>query len=416
MPQHIISERSGEDSREPTASDNKWAPPAPIITRKQYTEKYFADHGLPHAYWSATKTEKTLILSRAADALCYHRKSLIRLFARLRDGVQPFVERRGRPRVYSREAREAVVEICELLGHPSERKLVGSLPHWLEANARYGEIEVSPEVVEQLLAMGSATAGRIIREQRPRPRRSERRRRPHSAVQAATPLRHWSEWDELQPGEVQVDSVFHSGGLADGRHLYTLTVIDPYSGWTEAQAVESLRHKHIIPALDRLRQRCPFPWISMHTDNGAEFLNKLTVSWCRAHGIRRTRGRPGKSSDQAYVENTNRTFVRGLVGDLRYEGDAAREILNALYANVSDLTNFYYGRCRLVEKQRNGQKVTRRYDEAQTPYSRLLEAATIEANHLRGLEARFLRINPFESLRERERLLDRLWDLGPKTR
>jgi hypothetical protein len=78
--------------------------------------------------------------------------------------------------------------------------------------------------------------------------------------------------------------------------------------------------------------------------------------------------------------------------------------------------NFYYGRARLIEKRRNGRGVTRRYDEMRTPYARLLAAKAFSADDARRLETRFDQINPFDALRERERLLDRLWDLGRGTR
>ena len=69
----------------------------------------------------------------------------------------------------------------------------------------------------------------------------------------------------------------------------------------------------VADALERMRERSPFRWFSVHTDNGSEFLNEVVVGWCRESGIEQTRGRPGKSNDQAHVENANKTFVRKLV-------------------------------------------------------------------------------------------------------
>ena len=63
------------------------------------------------------------------------------------------------------------------------------------------------------------------------------------------------------------------------------------------------------------------------------------------------------------VENANRRFVRHLVGDVRYEGAAARDAINELYAVARDLVNFFTATMRLTEKRRAGRNVTRRYDE-----------------------------------------------------
>ena len=70
-----------------------------------------------------------------------------------------------------------------------------------------------------------------------------------------------------------------------------------------------------------------------------------------------------KSGDQALVENANRRFVRYLVGDVRYEGAAARDALNELYSAARGLVNFFTATTRLTEKKRAGRSVTRRYDE-----------------------------------------------------
>ncbi len=114
---------------------------------------------------------------------------------------------------------------------------------------------------------------------------------------------------------MQLDTVFHVGGTGGGGHLYTLSVIDLYSGWLDAEAIDSLAQRHAMRALDQLRRRSASRWTSIHTDNGAEFLNHGVEHWCRTHEITRTRGRPSKSSDQARIENANRIFVRSMAGE-----------------------------------------------------------------------------------------------------
>ena len=382
-----------------------------LISRAEYVARYLADHDLPGRYWKARKLERSVILDEAVIALCYHRKSLIRLFVRLRQGAGHAATRPGRTSVYSDAAKATLADLWDLMDRPSERKLKGSLPEWIDAMQRAGELDLSDSVTNELLCMSSATMGRIVRELR-RPRSSvPRRARPHSRVQAGTPLRTWGEWKGVKPGEVQVDTVFHAGGIGGEGHLYTLAVIDPYSGWTDAQAIDSLTQKEVMPALDQLRRRAPFVWAAIHTDNGSEFLNRSMVNWCNTHEIGRTRGRPAKSGDQALIENANRRFIRYLAGDVRYEGAAARDALNELYAVARELVNFFTATTRLVEKKRSGRNVTRRYDEPRTPYRRLLESERLEQNPQRTLKAQFMKANPAALAREREKLRDRVWEL-----
>jgi hypothetical protein len=63
--------------------------------------------------------------------------------------------------------------------------------------------------------------------------------------------------------------------------------------------------------------------------------------------------------------------VRRLVGYARFEQDALTT-LNAVYTLAEDYVNFLQPVLKLVEKTRNGPRVRRRYDLAQTPYRRLL--------------------------------------------
>ena len=174
-----------------------------------------------------------------------------------------------------------------------------------------------------------------------------------------------------------------------------------------------------MPGIDRIRRACPFPWIAMHTDNGSEFLNHFAVNWCRTHNIRQTRGRPGKSDDQAYAENANRHYVRRLVGDFRYEGPEALDVLNDLYRVTGDLANFFKARLRRVDDSgdpSNRRAAARRYDKPKTPFVRLLESDVLARQTELGLDARASRLNPFKLRRQRDELLEKLWKLGRSTR
>ena len=82
--------------------------------------------------------------------------------------------------------------------------------------------------------------------------------------------------------------------------------------------------------------------------SAVKFLNEVVVRWCRESGIRQTRGRPRKSNDQAHAENANKTFVRKLVGDHRYEDSRARDLLNGLYAVQRSISNFFEARQRVI--------------------------------------------------------------------
>ena len=99
----------------------------------------------------------------------------------------------------------------------------------------------------------------------------------------------------------------------------------------------------------------------------------------------RPAGRPGKSNGQAHAENANKTFVRKLLGDHRYEDSRARDLLNGLYAVQRSTSNFFEARQRLIGKRHNGRRTTRMYDEARMPDVRLLNFGCVDQDEQEAL-------------------------------
>jgi len=82
-----------------------------------------------------------------------------------------------------------------------------------------------------------------------------------------------------------VDLVGHDGGQAVGDFNWTLTVTDRSTGWTEAGAVRTKAEIYVVAALESCLRRYPGKVISLHADNGSEFMNGHLVRFCRALGI-----------------------------------------------------------------------------------------------------------------------------------
>ncbi len=64
--------------------------------------------------------------------------------------------------------------------------------------------------------------------------------------------------------------------------------------------------------------------------------------------------------------------MRQLVGYLRFDTTAELELLNWIWAPDGVFTNYLPAQQKLLQKRRDGAKVTNRYDRAQTPYARAL--------------------------------------------
>lgn len=99
---------------------------------------------------------------------------------------------------------------------------------------------------------------------------------------------------------------FVSDALFDGRRFRALTVVDAYT--RECLAIEvdqGLKGDHVVAAMERLtflRGTAPG---KIRVDNGPEFVSKVLDHWAYMNGVILDFSRPGKPTDNAYVESFN---------------------------------------------------------------------------------------------------------------
>lgn len=362
-------------------------------------------------YRRAGRGEKGAILDEVCRVTGHHRKAAIRLLGR---APRALVARQGRPPRADR-AVLALRVAWEAADRPCGKRLAPFLRELVTALERHGEIVVDPVSRAVLVRLSPATIDRLLR-----PFRRDGRRRPSTqsasadALKALVPVRTFGEWRGVAPGSVQADLVVHCGETTSGFYLSTLVAIDVATSWTELEAVWGMTQKRVTTAVHLVRQRLPVALRELHTDNGGEFLNALLQPWCRAVGIRCTRGRAYKKNDQAWVEQRNWTAVRSLVGYDRYATKAAFDQLGRLYPLVRDYLNFFQPVRKLLSKERHGARVTKRYDTARTPYRRLLDASVLDATQATALRERYRALNPAQLKRDIDAALDRLWSLADR--
>ena len=186
------------------------------------------------------------------------------------------------------------------------------------------------------------------------------------------PIRTFQDWNETQPGFLEADLVAHCGIQAGGGYLYTLTLTDIATGWTECLPLLYRSGETVLMAFQRARTLFPFPILGIDTDNGGEFLNEKVVAYCEQEQITFTRGRPYQKRDQFFVEQKNGAVVRQVVGYDRLVGEQSYRQLTELYRALRLYVNCYQPSMKLQSKLREGKKVRCVYDSAKTPLQRLL--------------------------------------------
>ena len=101
---------------------------------------------------------------------------------------------------------------------------------------------------------------------------------------------------------------FVADQLCDGRRFRSLTVVDIYTRESLAIEVEqSLKGEDVVRVLNRLKQERGVPKM-LFCDNGSEFTGQMMDLWAYRNGVKIDFSRPGKPTDNAFVESFNGTF------------------------------------------------------------------------------------------------------------
>lgn len=144
----------------------------------------------------------------------------------------------------------------------------------------------------------------------------------------------------------------------------------------------------------------PFPILGIDSDNGSEFINDQLLRYCVQHQITFTRSRAGRKNDGCHVEQKNWSVVRQAVGYHRYDTGQELALLNELYGRLRLQTNYFSPQQKLVGKTRDGAKVTKRYDTAQTPHQRTIADSRIPKKIKTGLDREYQTLNPAQLRRD----------------
>ena len=373
-------------------------------------------------YLRANRKEKSRLLGEFVEVTGYHRNYAKKVL--LHGPPQPTGRRDpstgirkhagGRPTVYAPALIQALQVAAEATGWICGKRLAAGLPDLVCDLEREGALRLFASERETLLKMSASTIDRkLAATRRLHKPKGVCTTKAGTLLRSQVQIRTYTPWDEQQPGFVEVDLVAHCGESTAGVYLCTLNAVDVATGWTECVAVANKGQKAVFEALQVMRQRLPFPLLGIDSDNGAEFINAHLVRYCQQEGITFTRCRPYKKNDQAHVEQKNGSVVRQLVGYDRYVTPAALVQLDRVYELVRLHVNAYLPVMKLVGKQREGAKVSKRYDVPTTPYKRALRADVLSLEEQCRFQAqlRAAAAGPLSLRRQLLAELDKLWHL-----
>jgi len=369
---------------------------------------------LSKRYRAAGKREKSAILEELCESSGYHKKHAIRLLNKSSKASRSN-KKIGRPHIYSENLYlEPLKRIWLLSDQLCGKRLKMALPLWLPYYAdAYGVLEQS--VYDGLLSISASTIDRLLAPLRVKYKRSFSGTKPGSILKKHIPVKT-NQWDEDRPGYLEADTVAHCGCSLSGSFIWSLTMTDINSGWTEMRAVWNKGANGVVSQIEDIEHCLPFLILGFDCDNGSEFLNWHLMHYfsneAGAHRIHFTRSRPYHSDDNAHVEQKNWTHVRQLFGYHRFDNPELVTLMNDLYKNeVSQMNNFFLPNFKLIEKQRVQSKIIKKHSKPQTPYQRLIQSKHISETKKQELTQLYEQLNPFVLQKTSQKKLKRIFSM-----
>jgi hypothetical protein len=355
---------------------------------------------LRERYRQADKRTKTAMLTEICLTWNIDRKHLIKLLSGKRGGPK---KKAGRKARYDGRLVRHITVLWDSMERIHPKRIKAAIPIWLPF---YRDPDFDPNLKSQLLKMSASTIERFLNRGRKvikglsLTRRSKffRYRIPLTATHDKI----------INAGHVAADTVAHCGDDISGSFVWSLTVTDRLTAWTENRALPDKKANTVKNAMNSIESQLPFKLRSIQTDCGTEFLNFVMMKYFqhRPAPVVMSRSRPYQKNDNAHVEQKNFTHVRECFGYERIDLELTN-LMNEIYREYwNPLHNFFLPQMQLVSKERIGSRIKKKHDFPKTPFERIKLAPNVSEEEKARLEIRMKSLNPFELKKGLEKKLD----------
>jgi hypothetical protein len=339
-----------------------------------------------------SKQEKSALISEVVHVVGVHRKHAIRILRKKQ--LKRAIHRSPRYR-YGIDLCEPLQKIWEIAGRPCSKRLEPQIGGIIRQLKKFGEITLSEDQEDKLCTMSNWTIDQLLKPERERLQGegiAGTRRSP--LLKTLIPIR--TEFEGVtEPGHIEMDTVLHCGETVAGEYGVTVNMIDIATHWNEKRMIMRKTQGKVVGSFHRTRKQFPFPILSIDFDNGDEFVNWCLLGYCKRHKIAYTRSRPYQKNDQAHIEGKNFISVRKVTGYGRIEDQNIIDMFNDIYENEHRLlTNFFYPTLKLKKKVKSEGKTKKQYEEARTPYQRVLQSSSVSREVKQRLREQYKRLNP----------------------
>jgi len=303
---------------------------------------------------------------------------------------------RRRQRRYGLDFQKGLRVAWEASGYICSERLQPFLPELVPLLEKHAQLTLDDPTRELLLQASVSTVERNLKVLRQGlVSRKMSQTKPGTLLRKQIPaiVGRWADRDV--PGYLEIDFVSHSGEFAAGTFLFTLSVVDLCTGWTQRIPLMGKGQTGIVAALRRIREQLPFALLGIHPDTGSEFINWNLLAYCRKHKIEFSRSRAFHKNDNAHVEQKNWTLVRRLVGYQRLDTPEQQAWLDSFYTDLlRPFANCFQPVMKLLEKETVNNRTRRKYDTPATPMRRLLLTHAEEVTRIQPLLELYESVSP----------------------
>jgi hypothetical protein len=376
---------------------------------------------LRQRYKLSPKQKRHKLLDELCDLSRMNRKYLIR---KLNQKSNRKLKKPGPKPTYTPEVYLPILKpiwlACDQL---CSKKFKAALPMWLPFYEEAHE-KLDDTLREKLLQISPATFDRLLK-----PLRAVYRSKRYCGTKPGTLIKNQipiktNQWEETQAGFLEADTVAHCGTSLEGDFVWSLTMTDILTAWTENRATWNKGAYGVALQIDDIEASLPFKMRGFDCDNGSEFLNhhliKKFADRPKEKAIQFTRSRPYKKNDNAHVEQKNWTHVRQLFGYHRFGNPVLVELMNDLYSKEYSLyQNHFIPTMKCIEKTKVNAKYRKKFDKPKTPYQRVIDCVDISDVKKQELIALHKTLNPFKLKAQIEKKLKIIFNhvtLNPKPR
>jgi hypothetical protein len=200
---------------------------------------------------------KSAMIDEVSDTLGWDRKHTIKaLNGKVSHGKS--AKKRGSKPIYTEQEIRVIVEIWKHSEQPCGKRLKPTLPLWLDSyELRHGTL--SSAIRGKILKCSARQLDRLTAPHRlgSTGRLGRSHGRTSHRLKTAIPVR-CGPWEVDRPGWFEADTVSHGGGSSSGDFLWSLTLTDIHTGWTELAALWGASGSEVCCGLRRTLGSAPF--------------------------------------------------------------------------------------------------------------------------------------------------------------